>query len=80
MKVQLGKVVDSKRVSFIRPSASLEAAARKCDQQQGCLFLLAPPSLDEVMWIADRGETLELKTTYIEPKLSSGIFRLPVGK
>lgn len=80
MKNQLGKVVESKRVSFIRPSASLDVSTRKCDHQQGCLFLLAPPSLDEVLWIADRGETLEMKTTYIEPKLSSKIFLLPVGR
>ncbi len=65
------------------PAARLEIApdlsplselARACDQDGGALFALRPPTLEQLMEIADRGEVMPPKTTYFDPKPYAGIF------
>jgi len=58
-----------------RPLAEL---VEQCDGDAGALFTLAPPALDVLAVVADRGETMPPKTTYFEPKPCAGIFLRPV--
>ncbi|MET0838980.1 MAG: DUF1015 family protein [Marmoricola sp.] len=45
-----------------------------CDDDGGVLFWLRPPTLDQLMEVADRGEVMPPKTTYFDPKPYAGIF------
>jgi uncharacterized protein (DUF1015 family) len=45
-----------------------------CDQDGGALFALRPPTLEQLIEVADRGEAMPPKTTYFDPKPSAGIF------
>jgi uncharacterized protein (DUF1015 family) len=58
---------------------SLHELVEHCDGDAGALFTLAPPALDVLAAVADRGETMPPKTTYFEPKPCAGIFLRPVG-
>jgi len=57
----------------------LDQLVQHCDGDAGALFTLAPPALDVLAALADRGETMPPKTTYFEPKPCAGIFLRPVG-
>ena len=57
--------------SALSPLADLTEA---CDRDGGALFALRPPSLDQLIEVADRGEVMPPKTTYFDPKPSAGIF------
>ena len=45
-----------------------------CDEDGGALFVLRPPTLDQLTEVADRGEVMPPKTTYFDPKPYAGIF------
>jgi uncharacterized protein (DUF1015 family) len=45
-----------------------------CDRDGGALFVLRPPSLDQLLALADRGEVMPPKTTYFAPKPYAGVF------
>ena len=55
----------------LAPVADLTVA---CDDDGGALFWLRPPTLDQLMEVADRGEVMPPKTTYFDPKPYAGIF------
>ena len=48
--------------------------AAACDRDGGALFWLRPPTLDQLVEVADRGEVMPPKTTYFAPKPQAGIF------
>lgn len=69
------------------PTARLEISAdvgdlagltAACDRDGGALFVLRPPSLDQLVALADRAEVMPPKTTCFSPKPHAGIF-LPRG-
>jgi uncharacterized protein (DUF1015 family) len=55
----------------------VDELTRRCDADGGALFTLAPPPLEALTRLADRGEVMPPKTTYFEPKPCAGIFRRP---
>ncbi len=40
----------------------------------GAAFLLADPTIDQMMAVADAGENMPAKSTYFSPKPRSGVF------
>jgi uncharacterized protein (DUF1015 family) len=62
------------RLEFASGLVPPDELARRCDESGGALFLLHPPSLDELMEVADRGDTVVPKSTYFHPKPRSGVF------
>lgn len=66
-------------VEVVPARRSLDELVEQCDGDDGALFTLAPPALDVVVAVADRGETMPPKATYFEPKPCAGIFLRPVG-
>jgi uncharacterized protein (DUF1015 family) len=62
------------RLEFAPDLESPDELARRCDEAGGALFLLHPPSVDELMDVADRGDTVVPKSTYFHPKPRSGVF------
>ena len=62
------------RLEIVPALASLTELTQRCDQDGGALFALRPPTLDQLMDVADRGEVMPPKTTYFDPKPYAGIF------
>ena len=58
----------------ILPPAALAA---EIDMLGGCLFLMRPVSMDQLLAVADAGLTMPPKSTYFEPKVRSGVFLRP---
>ena len=61
-------------VEFAPAGRSLEELTERCDRDGGALVTLAPPTLDVLTGLADRGEVMPPKTTYFGPKPCAGIF------
>jgi len=60
-----------KFIGGIRGTAELE---QRVDNGAAVAFAMYPPSIQELMEIADAGEIMPPKSTWFEPKLLSGIF------
>jgi len=53
----------------------MEVLERRVDREgYAVAFSLFPPTLEELMGVADAGRTMPPKSTWFEPKLRSGIF------
>ena len=48
--------------------------ARRCDREGSVGFLLHPPTVAQVVAVADTGQVLPAKSTWFDPKTSSGLF------
>ncbi len=62
------------RVAIGGSALPVERATAACDEDGGALFALAPPPLEQLTDVADRGEVMPPKTTYFDPKPYAGIF------
>lgn len=61
-------------ISFLSGKAGMSGLRRKVDRGEAKIaFGLFPVSVQELMHIADTGNTMPPKSTYIEPKLRSGL-------
>lgn len=80
LKEMLGINVEESdsNLRFVEGTMRMDAMLRKA-REEGCeaIFLLHPISVETLMGIADAGETLPPKSTWIEPKLRSGLFVQP---
>ncbi len=62
-----------KRVKFIPAKEDLNSLVSQLDDGNDILFLLAPVSFSQLKSVADANEFMPPKSTYIEPKLRSGL-------
>jgi uncharacterized protein (DUF1015 family) len=63
-----------KRISFMEGPKGLDALSQSVDKQgTGAAFTLFAPTVDDIKRIADAGETMPPKSTWVEPKLRSGL-------
>jgi uncharacterized protein (DUF1015 family) len=62
------------RLQFVPDLRDQAATMRECDADAGVLFTLAPPSIEDLISVADRREVMSTKTTYVRPKPRTGIF------
>jgi uncharacterized protein (DUF1015 family) len=63
-----------KRISFMEGPKGLEALSQTVDKQgTGAAFTLFAPTVDDIKRIADAGQTMPPKSTWVEPKLRSGL-------
>lgn len=63
-----------KRVEFISGMDTNQNTFSKIDKlENGVLFKLFPHTMDEIIQIADLNETMPPKSTWIEPKIRSGV-------
>jgi uncharacterized protein (DUF1015 family) len=60
------------------PSAD-EARAAVDSGEAEAAFLLRPPTVEQVAAVAAAGRTMPQKSTYFYPKLTSGLFFMPLG-
>jgi uncharacterized protein (DUF1015 family) len=79
----LGPVLDvdeaggSGRLEYLPGDSGLAQLVELVDSEGGVGFALFPVSLDQLMAVVDRGQTLPPKSTYFEPKVRSGVFVVP---
>ena len=64
----------SSRVETSPALAGVDELVRACDEDGGALFTLRPPTVEQLIEIADRGEVMPPKSTYFDPKPYAGIF------
>jgi uncharacterized protein (DUF1015 family) len=63
-----------KRISFMEGPKGLEALSQTIDKQgTGAAFTLFAPTVEDIKRIADAGQTMPPKSTWVEPKLRSGL-------
>lgn len=68
------------RISFLPGTESLEALQAKVDNGScDFAFALHPTSIEQIKMVADKGKTMPPKSTYIEPKLRSGLLIYEIG-
>ena len=65
------------RVEYVSELADLDAVVSRVDREGAALFLLAAPGLDQLVDVAERGEVMPQKSTYIEPKPRAGVILRP---
>ena len=73
---RLGIVAGDPRLEFVPELRPLASTLRECDVDGGVLFTLQAPSIDDLVAVADRGEVMSAKSTYVQPKPRTGIFLL----
>jgi len=62
------------RIDFVGGIRGIGELERRVSQGMAVAFSMFPPSLDELMAIADAGKVMPPKSTWFEPKLLSGLF------
>jgi len=63
-----------KRIAFMEGPKGLDALSQEVDKQgTGAAFTLFAPTVQDIKRIADAGETMPPKSTWVEPKLRSGL-------
>ena len=63
-----------KRISFVEGPKGLDVLSQTIDKQgTGAAFTLFAPTVQDIKRIADAGETMPPKSTWVEPKLRSGL-------
>ncbi len=69
------------RITYVEGSKGLKGIRKAVGQHPERIgFALHPVSFDDMMRIADVGETLPPKSTYFEPRMKSGILIKPLRK
>ncbi len=62
------------RLKFVPDLRDLATTTSECDADEGVLFTLASPSIEDLVSVAERREVMSTKTTYVRPKPRTGIF------
>lgn len=72
--LEIKDVRSDSRIMYIDGSRGLEGVRQTTDKSGNRIgFLLFPVSFDDMIHIADAGETLPPKSTYFEPRIRSGL-------
>jgi uncharacterized protein (DUF1015 family) len=69
----LGLAAEDPRLEFVPELVPLEELVRRCDGDAGAIFVLHPPSLAQLIEVADLGEVMPPKATYFHPKPLTGL-------
>ena len=62
------------RLEYVPDLRDIGASVRQCREDGGALFTLHAPRVQDVVAVAERGEAMSPKTTYVQPKPRTGIF------
>ena len=69
----LGLTAEDPRLELVPELVPLEDLVNRCDADAGAIFVLHPPSLAQLIEVADRGEVMPPKATYFHPKPLTGL-------
>jgi uncharacterized protein (DUF1015 family) len=62
------------RIEYVSDLEPIEGLVERSDMDDGAVFALAPPTVADLLDVADRGEIVAPKSTYFHPKPRSGVF------
>jgi uncharacterized protein (DUF1015 family) len=62
------------QLEFIPELLRIEESLARCDDDGGVLFAVHAPGVEDVVAVAQRGEVMSPKSTYVQPKPRTGIF------
>jgi uncharacterized protein (DUF1015 family) len=74
LRPALGLTRDDPRLEFVQELRDLRESLQVCDIDGGALFTLCAPGMDDLVAVAERGEVMSAKSTYVQPKPRTGIF------
>ena len=70
----IGNPRTDKRIDFVGGIRGMEELEKRVDSgEMAVAFSLFPTSIEDLMAIADAGQTMPPKSTWFEPKLRSGL-------
>lgn len=79
--LQIKDLKTDRRVYFLDGLAGMEGLKKEVDAGKATLaFGLYPVSIDQLKRVADQGQSMPPKSTYIEPKLRSGLTIYPISE
>jgi uncharacterized protein (DUF1015 family) len=61
-------------LEFVSAAVPVEELTRRVDEDRGAAFTLVPPTFDQFVEVADRGEQMPAKATFFDPKPRAGLF------
>ena len=68
-----------KNITFVEGNVPTKELKKQVDNSNyKVAFILKPIIIDDIKKIADKGDTLPPKSTYVEPKLRSGLTIYPI--
>jgi uncharacterized protein (DUF1015 family) len=62
------------RLEFVAATVPTEELTRRVDEDGGAAFTLVPPTFEQFVEVADRGEQMPAKATFFDPKPRAGLF------
>ncbi|MEE9533499.1 MAG: DUF1015 domain-containing protein, partial [Acidimicrobiia bacterium] len=62
------------RLNYLPGIVDLSELAETCRDQQAVGFVTRPPTIVDVMTVADSGNVMPPKSTWFSPKVGAGIF------
>jgi uncharacterized protein (DUF1015 family) len=68
----IGQVGDI-RLEITSQQGDVDLLEHRCDNDDGVAFVLAPPTVAEIIDVAERGEQMPHKSTFFDPKPWSGV-------
>ena len=69
----------NRRIDFVGGVHELEVLERRVDSgEMAAAFVTYPPSIEELLTVADAGKIMPPKSTWFEPKLVDGLLSLPL--
>jgi uncharacterized protein (DUF1015 family) len=61
-------------LEFVSAAVPVEELTRRVDEDRGAAFTLVPPTFEQFVEVADRGEQMPAKATFFDPKPRAGLF------
>ena len=68
------ETVSDPRLEIVPATDPVDGLVARCDADGGALFVLAAPSLAQLIDVADRRQVMLAKSTFFEPKPQAGVF------
>lgn len=75
----IDELAEGSGVGYVPNPAGVQEVIRRCDREGRIGFLLYPTTIDDLMAVADAGELMPPKSSYVSPKPRSGIFLRVLG-
>jgi len=75
----IDELVPHSGVDYVPAPSGIDEVRRRCDADGAIGFLMYPTTIDDLMSVADAGELMPPKSSYVAPKPRSGIFLRSLG-
>lgn len=72
--LKIDDVRTNDRIDFVGGIRGLDELERRVQDDMDIAFAMYPPSIDDLIKVADAGRVMPPKSTWFEPKLRSGLF------